>query len=182
MPSTRFGMTFGALAALVWLGSCAPPVVTAGLSVAEAGSAVFFEGNLQGAIKNSLLSVFAATNLALADLAYEPTVSNLKERSAEITARESNDGRLVVVTLKESTPRVTLIQVRVGLFGDQQISRLVMSEIVDVLEPDAKTHPTLRVKCLAAHHPPSSHVIRLYLMMHHRARKPSSHVIFFPSA
>ncbi len=120
------------------LASCAPPIVSAGLSVAEAGNSVFFEGNLRAAVKHDLASVFAASQKALTDLAYEPCVNDLKSHGAELTARESNDGRLVVVTLKESSPRVTLVQVRVGLFGDQQISRLVVSEIVDLLAATPK--------------------------------------------
>lgn len=131
---------------LLSLGSCAPPVLSAGLSVAEAGDAAFFEGALRAAVKHDLSSTFLATNKALGELAYEPCVSNLKEHSGEVTARESNDGRLVVVTLKESSFRVTVIQVRVGLFGDQQISRLVMSEIVDSLSPDSKTSPPAHAK------------------------------------
>lgn len=131
---------------LLSLGSCAPPVLSAGLSVAEAGDAAFFEGAMRAAVKHDLSSTFLATNKALAELAYEPCVSNLKAHWGEVTAREINDGRLVVVTLKESSLRVTVIQVRVGLFGDQQISRLVMSEIVDSLNPDSKTSPPVQAR------------------------------------
>lgn len=145
-PSTRWFLGSLLLAALLSSASCAPPVVSAGISVAEAGDAAFFEGALQAAVKHDLATTFAATNKALAELAYEPSVSNLQAHRGEVTARESNDGRLVVVTLKESSLKVTLIQVRVGLFGDQQISRLVMTEIVDSLNPDARTGSPLHTK------------------------------------
>ncbi|MBL8962866.1 MAG: DUF3568 family protein [Phycisphaerae bacterium] len=116
------------------LASCAPPVLfaNAGVSLAEAGTSAFVEGELRAAKK---------IPLDVADRAFTQALSNLRfeiERRVEgdgfvyITADQVGDDD-IQVRLTSRSPAVTSIKISVGLFGNLTISRLVMEEALEVM-------------------------------------------------
>lgn len=136
--------------------SCAPPFLfaNAGVSLAEAGSSAFVEGELRSARKVTLETADRAFTLALENLQFPV------ERRAEgdgfvyLTADQYGDDN-IQIRLTSRSPAVTSIKIRVGVFGNLAISRLVMEEALDVLRQlesrdgeqvpspsnDAESHP-----------------------------------------
>ena len=61
-------------------------------------------------------------------LGYESSREDLGEHYAQLQATQS-DGSSIVIKLKKSSPVVTGISIRVGLWGDNAVSRLIFHEI-----------------------------------------------------
>ncbi|QOJ00304.1 MAG: DUF3568 family protein [Phycisphaeraceae bacterium] len=116
--------------ALAGAGCVADPVtISAGLSAAQQGTAAFFKGELQAAFRVPMDRVEWAVRAALEELDFPvENTSPSEEGWVEINAREES-GRLVTVTLRRHSRVVTSIRVRVGLFGDQALSRLVLNKV-----------------------------------------------------
>ena len=132
---------FAALAAAcaVTLGSggggCAPAiVVTAGLSMAQAGTSAFIRGELLSARQASLDQVWLATLGALDELAFDVQVVRTPDdpesegRSAYVMAQD-DDGPEVKVKLERASDAVTRVRIRIDLRGDLSLWRLVLSKI-----------------------------------------------------
>ncbi|MFN0134039.1 MAG: DUF3568 family protein [Phycisphaerales bacterium] len=111
------------------IGGCATPVIiaTAGMSALQAGTAAYIDGRLQAAHVVSLGDAYAAASAALVDLKFNILSSKVREGSALIAAAE-DDGRGIEVSLSRRTARVTKVSIRVGLFGDQSVSRLLLAQ------------------------------------------------------
>ncbi|MBL9031416.1 MAG: DUF3568 family protein [Phycisphaerae bacterium] len=124
------------------LAACATPVVvaTASVSALQAGTAAYIDGQLQAAHAANLDEAFAAAQAALAELRFTITSAKLRSNSALIVATES-DGHSLGVTLTRRTPGVTKVAIRVGLFGDQAVSRLILSHYQMHLPPAPHPRP-----------------------------------------
>ncbi len=120
------------------LGGCAAPVIvaSAGLSVAQYGASSFISGRLDAARRVSLEQAFAATRAAMTPLGFEPTgITEPGEKSAYLATRES-DGTSITIRLTRVSPAVSRIEIRVGLFGDQTLSRLILANIDEQLRAE----------------------------------------------
>lgn len=120
-------------------GGCAtavatPVLATAGVSVAQAGYAAFVRGELEVAMRVPLAAAFAATHAALDNLQFTVQRASLDTARGELRAREASGRRLSIV-LERKTPVVTKINIRVGTFGDQAMSRLILAYIHNQLAP-----------------------------------------------
>lgn len=114
---------------------CGPALIaTAGFGALQTGTEAFIRGELEAAVANPIAEVFAAGEAAVLELQFKVTNSKLGEFNGYIRARESQ-GRKIVIDVEKKSPVVTKINVRVGLFGDQAISRLILSHIQEKLEP-----------------------------------------------
>ncbi len=134
-----------AFLALQMLGpcGCAPPVLfaDAGLSLAEAGTSAFIEGELRSGVKRPLADVRAAIIEALAALDFPVDYTNDQDGYACVIAKQ-NSGDDISIRLRRRSSVVTTIQIRVGMLGDQAIARLIMEEADRVLKASAKPAPT----------------------------------------
>lgn len=112
------------------LGGCAAPTViaSAGANALQQGTSAFINGELDAAQIASLETVYKAGLDALGDLQFPITSSRLNKSSAGITSKEIN-GRAIRIELNAKSPIVTKINIRVGILGDQAISRLLLAEI-----------------------------------------------------
>jgi hypothetical protein len=109
--------------------ACAPTVVaTAGFGALQAGAESFINGELESAQFCPLESVRKACTDALAALQFEVVSERHDARSASINATELH-GRSIRIKLSAKSPVVTKTNIRVGLMGDQVMSRLIMGEI-----------------------------------------------------
>lgn len=122
----------------VWLAAlpaCNPPMVVASAAwgVSQAGTTAYLQGRLESAWKAPAETVAAATRSAFAELDYETSGEEAYGQMVVLRAKEVS-GRIIEVTLEKSSSRVTHIQVRVGFWGDQAISRLVLDEMERALE------------------------------------------------
>jgi hypothetical protein len=114
--------------------ACAPvvtpePFLSVGLTVAQAGTAAFRQGELSAALRHPLADLHGATLAALERLQIPLETSDLNEKRSVITAREAG-GALIEVNITPVSPVVSGLSIKVGLFGDQPLSRLLLDEIM----------------------------------------------------
>ncbi len=125
----------------VSLPACAPPVLfaNAGVSLAEAGTSAFIEGELRAARKQPLEDVHRAYEGALLRLNFPIVRQMVEENYVFISADQVNQDE-IQVRLTRHSPTVTAIRIRVGVFGDQAIARLIMEE-AESGAPDGSAPP-----------------------------------------
>lgn len=124
-----------AAACLVTLAGCAPvpePFISAGITVAQAGTAAFLGGEMQASLRHSIRDVHVACREALASLQLPIEYDELSEKEGTITARELG-GRLIELRIRPVSPVVTSLRIKVGTFGDQPLSRLMLDDITNRL-------------------------------------------------
>jgi hypothetical protein len=123
-----------ALAAALLAGCATPVAVTAGISVAQAGTAAFISGQLVSARQATLEQAWEATLGAMDELAFDrravrpPDAHESQGRSAYIMGQDDG-GPQVKVKLERASDAVTQIKIRINLLGDQALARLVLSRI-----------------------------------------------------
>ncbi len=124
------------------LASCADPiiVVTAGTSVLQAGSSAFVNGEMVAAIPKPLTTVYDAADSALRELQFNMGQQKLGDFNGYLYATETQRRR-IEITLEKKSPVVTKVNIRVGFFGDQAMSRLIMGTLQSKLNPTGKPMP-----------------------------------------
>lgn len=100
-------------------------VVAAG---AGAGTVAWVRGELKTTVNNDLKDVVKASTKAVEDLKFALVSSKQDVLTGEVIARTIDDKKIEIIAKSESTG-VTTIHIRVGVFGDQRISQLVLEEI-----------------------------------------------------
>lgn len=114
----------------------------AGLGVAQAGTSSFIQGTLQAAFDKPMEKVFAASKQALEHLGYEITREDTGVHYAQLQGVQS-DGSSIVIKLRKSSEAVTGLSIRVGLWGDNAVSRLILEEIEENLATQT-LHPAVQ--------------------------------------
>jgi hypothetical protein len=130
------------LAAGALSASCTPVMVaSAGVSALQYGTAAFVNGELEAAHVADLETVYQAALDTVRDLKFREEFVRVTDRTGYIHVRELT-GRRIKIFLEARSSIVTKINIRVGVFGDQAISRLLLGEIqarcpaVPGVEPD----------------------------------------------
>lgn len=114
---------------LVLCGCVGPDIVaTAGFSAAQAGVSEFKKGSLRTAWEVELETLFPVAHSALRRLGYTIEGERVKGKEWFLASREI-DGTAIEIYMRRSSPKVTSISIRVGLFGDQPLSRLIADTI-----------------------------------------------------
>ncbi|MBX3388464.1 MAG: DUF3568 family protein [Phycisphaeraceae bacterium] len=138
------GLTLLASAICLLVG-CVTPfdfAANAGLGVAQAGTSSFIQGTLQAAFDKPMEKVFEASRRAYHRLGYEITREDVGTHYAQLQGSQS-DGSSIIVKLRKSSETVTGLSIRVGLWGDNAVSRLILEEIEKELasiSPEEKPH------------------------------------------
>jgi hypothetical protein len=118
------------MAWLVALGaqlSCAAVLIGSG-AIAGAGMVAYAKGELSATEEASFPQVWAAAQVAMDDLDLTIVSRQKGEVSAKLVARGA-DNRRVTVSLERLVGDLTEIRVRVGIFGEESVSRLVLDKI-----------------------------------------------------
>ncbi len=100
-------------------------VVAAG---AAAGGVGYVRGDLEGYVNAPLTKALAACNAALVRAKYPKINEDASATSATVIARTVDDTK-VTIRLKQVTESTTEISIRFGVFGDQQLSQVLMTDI-----------------------------------------------------
>jgi hypothetical protein len=127
----RFAAVLVLVAFLPALGGCAVPVLfaSAGVAAARAGSSAYISGELESAEVTEMATLFQIIQeVMIEDLGFEIDIAMAGNSYAYIHTRESQ-GRRIRINLERKSPVVTKINIRVGLFGDQPMSRLILGAI-----------------------------------------------------
>lgn len=127
----RVALCAAALLCAVGAFSCAAPpiiVATAGLTAAQTGTGAYVRGVLQGARLVDLERAIKATDAAIENMGYEVLGRRIDDDDARYDLRQEQGSR-IRIRLERRAENVVKFHVRVGVFGDQAISRLVQSRI-----------------------------------------------------
>ena len=93
------------------------------------GSAVAYKrGELEANLPKDYDAVFMAARRAIKELEFTPISENKDALKAVLVARTGLDKK-VEITLINSGKRLTNIKIRVGVFGDEQLSPLILDRI-----------------------------------------------------
>lgn len=95
---------------------------------AGAGAVAWVRGELDASIGNSLDAVDRATNRAAEQLKFVKIAESADALARVITLRTAEDKK-IEVRLTRTTDTVTRVRIRVGTFGDESVSRLLLEKI-----------------------------------------------------
>ncbi len=123
LVSLAFSLLFAGSLLVTQTGCVA--VVAAG---AAAGGVGYVRGDLEGYVNAPVSKVLAASNAALVRAKYPKINEDADATSATIIARTADDTK-VTIRLKQVTETTTEISIRFGVFGDQQLSQVLMTDI-----------------------------------------------------
>lgn len=101
-------------------------VVAAG--AVGAGAVAYVRGELESSVEADLDAVYQAAQRALAKLEFARIDQRKSGLDAQLIHRTALDKR-VVVKLKKITDRLTKIEIRVGVVGDQELSLTLLDKI-----------------------------------------------------
>jgi hypothetical protein len=108
----------------------------AALFMGAAGGAVagalYYQGELKADLDATPQAVIAATEKAFRDLIWSKETAVASATDGLATARTAT-GRAVKVTVITKTPEVSTVAIRIGTFGDENLSRLLYDRIVSFL-------------------------------------------------
>ncbi len=112
--------------ALIAASGCAAVLV--GGAAAGAGAVAYVRGELKSVEAASLDKTWTATLAAVKDLEFAVTDRSKDGLSAKLSARGSGDRR-IQVELAKSGEKMTEVRIRVGVFGNETLSRQVLEKI-----------------------------------------------------
>ena len=122
-------LTVALAAALLALGGgCAAVVVGGAVVAAGVGTYAYVNGEMKGTETVSLDRAWNASQAAMKDLEFPITDKSKDALQAELTARTSADKK-ILIKLKRVSDGATEIGIRVGTFGDEAMSRLILDKI-----------------------------------------------------
>ena len=123
--NSRFVMIVVAMSCLcMTLGGC---LLLLG-GAAGAGTVAYVGGALQESVKATPEQVVSATNQALTSLKYITMSSESAGQTGKVTGRTGDD-KAVTVEAKQEGAGISRVSIRIGTFGDEARSRILMDEI-----------------------------------------------------
>lgn len=125
MKYVRFLVVVGLLLSASLSIGC-PAVLVGG--AAGGGAMAYVRGELKTTEEVSLNRAWRASQMAMSDLEF--TISNKEKDAFDARINASGaGGKAIDVALKKISPTRTEIRVRVGLFGDESLSRQILEGI-----------------------------------------------------
>lgn len=116
-----------ASALVLFQSGCALFVVGAAAG-AGAGTYAYVSGEMKGSEAVPLDKAYSAAQAAMQDLEF-PIITKSKDAlQAQLTARNSVDKKMRI-KLKKVSDNITEIRIRVGTFGDESLSQLILDKI-----------------------------------------------------
>ena len=106
---------------------CAAVLIGAGAG-AGAGTVAYVAGELKAQEEVSLNRAWNASVRAMEDLEFTITSKEKDAFNAKLTARGAGDKK-IQVKLKKQVEKVTEIRIRIGVFGDESMSRQILEKI-----------------------------------------------------
>lgn len=95
---------------------------------AGAGTVAYIRGELKATKDVGIDRVWSASRQAMRNLEF-PIINTKKDASSAVLESETADERSITIRLKRVSERTTQIGIRVGWFGDEELSRLILDKI-----------------------------------------------------
>ena len=103
-------------------------IVVGAAAGAGAATVAYVDGNLVVTYANSYDSVVAAANSAVTDLGFAKPEER-KDQLSDTLNTHSMTGDSVKIVITKTSDAVTKVDIRVGTFGDEQLSRSINDKI-----------------------------------------------------
>lgn len=103
-------------------------VLVGGAAAGGAGAVLYIKGELHSTEDVSLDRAWNATQAAINDMGFTVTAKDKDAVSAELVALTA-DNKKISIILNRKADNVTEISIRVGTFGDESMSRLILEKI-----------------------------------------------------
>ena len=116
-----------ALGPLVLTGCLAAAAVGGG-AAAGAGTIAYIKGELKATEGYSIDETWAATVTAVDELQFI-VINKIKDATSAELKSQTADGKTVDIVLKRIADNITEIKIRVDTFGDEALSRYILSKI-----------------------------------------------------
>lgn len=110
------------------LTGCLAAAAVGGAAAAGAGTVAYIKGELKATEEATLDKTWEATVAAIDELEFIVINKIKDEVSAQLEAKTA-DNKTVKIELKRVTENLTDISIRVGTFGDETLSRYILSKI-----------------------------------------------------
>lgn len=127
----RLQLLFPLLVCVVAVGFNAGCIAVAG-AAAGAGTVAYIRGELSADIDRKIEVVAKATNRAIPEVQLAKISEQKDVASAVFIARTREDTR-VEIKLTRTTDTLTRVRIRVGIFGDEPLSRALLDRIREEL-------------------------------------------------
>jgi hypothetical protein len=114
--------------AMLQLTGCAALLIGGAAAGAAAAGVMYKEGELQADLEAKPPQALQATERAFRDLIWTKESAKSSATDALATARTAT-GKEVTVTINRQTENVSRIGIRIGTFGDENLSRLLYDKI-----------------------------------------------------
>ena len=121
-------LMIGVTAVLLAAGSGCALFVVGGVAAAGVGGYVYIKGEVKSTEGASLDRAWPATLAAMKDLGYPIAKQGKDALAGELTAHNAS-GKEVYIYLKKVSDTATEISIRVGTFGDENLSRTILMKI-----------------------------------------------------
>ena len=110
------------------LGNGCALFVVGGAAAAGAGGYAYANGVAKSTESAPLNKVWSASLSAMKDLEFPVTSQKKDALEAELVARNASDKK-ITVSLKKLSDTTTEVRIRVGTFGDESLSRVILDKI-----------------------------------------------------
>lgn len=124
------GIGMGLIMAAFLMTGCG--LLLVGAAGGAAAGALYYQGELKADIDATPPEVIAATEKAFRDLIWSRETAAASATDGMATARTAT-GKEVTVRVETKTPEVSTVGIRIGTFGDENLSRLLYDRIVSFL-------------------------------------------------
>jgi len=125
---TQKWMLLAVLAAGLVLSSGCAVLLVGGAAAAGAGTVAYIRGDLNATLDGTLERTIAATKAGLRDAQMPVTAEENDGITAKFTARARGDKK-VTIHVKKVTGTTTSVSIRVGVWGDEAVSREILEKI-----------------------------------------------------
>jgi hypothetical protein len=120
-------------AAAALLSGCTGLLVGGAAAGAGAGTVMYVQGDLEATLEQPRSEVVEASRQAIADMGLR--ITDEKETDEDwIFECVRNDGKSVAVKVRELTPAMSRVYIRVGTFGDEAYSWRLLEKTQENLE------------------------------------------------
>lgn len=119
-------LLYGSLLGIALFSNCG--CVAALLVGGGAGTVAYLKGELKSTEEASIGQVWQAAQEAVKDLEFVVTSEEKDTLSARLIAHGANDTK-IEINLESVSAKLTNVRIRVGVFGDESLSRLALERI-----------------------------------------------------
>src|SRR5574341_485332 len=102
-----------------------------------AGTVAYLRGELKSTEEASIDKTWQAAQEAIKDLEFVVTSKEEDAASAKLIARNAGDKK-IEIGLKKVSDHLTRVTIRVGVFGDEPLSRLILERLKKSLDKGKK--------------------------------------------